>query len=48
VSIVARAYGSTPQEPSWNERADINEDRVINILDIALVAQDFGIIYFEY
>jgi hypothetical protein len=48
VSMVARAYGSTPQEPSWNERADVNKDGVINILDVALVAQDFGRIYFEY
>jgi len=46
VSIVARAYGSTPQEPNWNESADINKDGVINILDIALVAKDFGKIYF--
>jgi len=45
VSIVARAYGSTPQEPNWNQSADINNDGVINILDIALVAHDFGKIY---
>jgi hypothetical protein len=45
VSIVARAYGSTPQEPNWNQSADINKDGIINIMDIALVAHDFGKIY---
>jgi endoglucanase len=45
ISIVARAYGSTPQEPNWNQSADINKDGIINIMDIALVAHDFGKIY---
>ena len=45
VSMVARAYGTTPEMPNWNQNADINKDSVINILDIALVAQDFGQIY---
>jgi hypothetical protein len=42
VTIVALAYGSTPQMPNWNPKADLNNDGTVNILDIALVAREFG------
>ena len=45
IAIAARAYGSTPEKPNWNEDADTNRDGIINILDIALIAQDFGETY---
>lgn len=45
ISMVARAYGSLPDEPNWNPDADLNSDNVINILDISLIAKRFGKIY---
>jgi len=45
LQIAARAYGSTPENPCWNEKADVNKDGIINIMDIYLIAQDFGEVY---
>jgi hypothetical protein len=42
ISIVAKAFGSKPGDPNWNETADLNKDELVNILDISLVARDFG------
>ena len=42
VSIVALAFGSTPEDPNWNIIADLNNDQIINILDISTVAKKFG------
>jgi len=42
VSIVALAFGSTPDDPNWNIIADLNRDQTINILDISAVAREFG------
>lgn len=42
ISIVGRAYGSTPGHPRWNEVADVNRDEVVDILDISAVARHFG------
>jgi hypothetical protein len=39
---VALAYGSTPGDPRWNPRADIDQNNIVNILDIAKVAVDMG------
>jgi PKD repeat protein len=42
ISVVAKAYGSKPENPNWNDLADLNHDGIINILDIATVARDYG------
>jgi hypothetical protein len=42
VSMVALAFGSTPDDPNWNMIADLNRDQTINILDISAVAKEFN------
>ena len=43
IATVARAYGSKPGDPNWNEIADVAEPYgEINILDIAKVAKEYG------
>jgi hypothetical protein len=48
VATAAKAFGSKPGNPRWNPDADItgNEylvpDGVVNIMDIALIAKNFG------
>jgi len=42
ISIVAIAFGSTPEDPNWNILADLNNDQIINILDISTIAMEFG------
>jgi len=42
ISIIAIAFGSTPEGPNWNIIADLNNDQIINILDISTVAMEFG------
>jgi hypothetical protein len=42
ISLVAKSYGSTPGNNTWNVAADLNSDDVISILDIAMVAKNFG------
>lgn len=41
ITIVAIAFGSTPEDPKWNIIADLNNDQIINILDISTVASEF-------
>ena len=42
IAIIAVAYGSTPQNSTWNPIADINEDKIIDIFDLVFVAVNFG------
>lgn len=42
ISIVARAFGSKPGDPTWNAIADIDKNNWVNIVDISLVAKDYG------
>lgn len=42
ISLVAKAWNSSPGHPRWDPRCDIDENGVVNILDIALVARDYG------
>jgi parallel beta-helix repeat protein len=42
ISIVAIAFGSTPEDSNWNIIADLNNDQIINILDVSTVALEFG------
>jgi len=41
--VVTKAYGSSPGEPNWNPKADVNNDRVVDIFDLVLTA-----LYYEF
>jgi len=47
LSQVAVAFGSTPDDPNWNPKADFDHNNRINILDISTVAIEFGTIFIE-
>jgi parallel beta-helix repeat protein len=38
----AKAFGSTPSSPHWNQAADLNRDGQVDIFDIIILAQNFG------
>jgi archaellum component FlaF (FlaF/FlaG flagellin family) len=42
VAVVAKAFGSSPNQPRWNAQADVNQDGKVDITDVALVAKHFG------
>ncbi|HXX87926.1 MAG TPA: dockerin type I domain-containing protein [Candidatus Acidoferrum sp.] len=42
ISIVAKAFGTSPGMPGWNPIADVNGDGKVDIKDISLVAKHFG------
>ena len=42
LAMVARAYGTRPGDPKWNELVDLNHDNLINILDLIPVARNYG------
>jgi hypothetical protein len=42
IAIAAAAFGSCPGHSRWNSVADVNKDHIINLWDIALIAQRFG------
>ncbi len=42
VAVVARAFAAIAGQPRWNEVADLNFDKAIDILDMTAVAKDFG------
>lgn len=43
IVLVAAAYGSTPEDPNWNPRADVAPPwRIIDISDIVTVASHYG------
>jgi hypothetical protein len=42
ISIVARAFGTRPGDPSWNETADLDKNGTVNIIDVTMVARDYG------
>jgi uncharacterized membrane protein len=42
LSTMAIAYGSTTSSPNWNPAADLNNDGVINIIDLAQLAANYG------
>jgi hypothetical protein len=39
---VAVAFSSTRGDPSWDPNADLNNDNIIGIFDIVVVALHFG------
>ena len=42
LSLAAMAFGSYPNHPRWNPNANFNENLEIDIMDIALTAQNYG------
>jgi hypothetical protein len=42
IAIAAAAFGSYPGHSRWNPVADVNKDHIINLRDIAPIAQRFG------
>jgi hypothetical protein len=42
ITIVAKAFGSTPNSTNWNEAADVNLDGKVDGRDITIVAKEFG------
>jgi len=42
LNLQKEAFGSYLGKPNWNITADLNKDNVVNILDISLVAKDYG------
>jgi len=42
VVIVAKAFGSRPDNSNWNQAADLNKDDVVDISDVVLLAKNFG------
>jgi hypothetical protein len=44
IAIAAAAFGSYPGHPRWNPSADVNKDYVVNLFDIALIAQRFRLL----
>jgi len=51
LAIVAAAYGShcanydyqgEPASPNWNPNADLNKDGVVNLLDLYILASEYG------
>lgn len=38
----ARAFGSAPEDPNWNMMGDLNNDEIINIVDVSIIAMDYG------
>ena len=41
IAIIAKAFGSYPGHPRWNEISDIDKNGVVNIVDVAKVARNF-------
>jgi len=42
LTLQKSAFGSRPGNPRWNPKADVNRDNIINIVDVALIAINFG------
>lgn len=42
ISIVAKAFGTKPGDPRWNQIADVTRDGKVNIIDVSVVAKNFG------
>jgi outer membrane protein assembly factor BamB len=42
LSILAKAYGTTPASPKWNANADVNNDGKVSLSDLSLLAKHYG------
>lgn len=48
VAIVQAAYGSRPESPNWDERADVNRDLIVDGGDLDIVKKNLGVTAPEY
>jgi Dockerin type I domain len=42
ITLVIMVFGTTPNSPNWNPKADLNRDLKVNMHDIFIVCQDFA------
>lgn len=42
IGIIALALGSYPDHPRWNPQYDFNQDSEVNMIDLLLIAKNFG------
>jgi len=42
LSLLAKAYGSTPGSQKWNANADINSDNRVSLSDLSILAKNYG------
>ncbi len=42
LGIVVNAFGSTPNDPNWDPRADLDGDLEVTLLDYGIVVRNFG------
>ena len=42
LTIVSPAFGSIPESPNWDPRADVNRDDIVSFLDLLIVAIHLG------
>lgn len=42
IALVARSFGATSSDPTWNPACDLNHDGIVNMIDIGMVAVHFG------
>jgi hypothetical protein len=40
--ILAKAYGSKPGEPKWNPNADIDNNSIVGLSDLVILAKNYG------
>lgn len=40
--LLAKAFGTTPNDPAWNPDADIDNDGTIGLADLAILAHHYG------
>jgi len=41
-AVAANAFGSCPGHRRWNPIADLNKDSIVNMIDMVLIARNFG------
>jgi hypothetical protein len=42
VFLLGKAYGSTPEEPQWDSRADIDGNKIVEMLDLGILSRTYG------
>jgi len=42
IGIAGKAFGSYPEHQNWNADADVNLNQKVDLIDIALIARNFG------
>ena len=42
ITVVALAFGSTPESTNWNPLADLNADKIVDVFDLKVVSMHFG------